>query len=157
MNSTFSRTPPNLDDYAIADTSTTGHYLKPTSPHLVAQTATNPIHVQMPNRAGLASIHTCTLNAPSLPPKACDGHILPGLSSHSLLSIAKFCNQGCDVRFSTNVCQVFLNNVLLLEGPIDPTTNLWLLPLCPKPRETPAAGHMRHLGMPIRPPLKPTY
>jgi hypothetical protein len=45
MNSTFSRTPPNLDDYAIADTGTTGHYLKPTSPHLAAQTATNPIHV----------------------------------------------------------------------------------------------------------------
>jgi hypothetical protein len=102
----------------------------------------------MPNGAGLASTHTCTLNAPSLPPKACDGHILPGPSSHSLLSIAKFCDQGCDIRFSTNVCQVFLDNVLLLEGPRDPTTNLWLLPLCPNPKEPPATGHMPHLGIP---------
>jgi hypothetical protein len=51
----------------------------------------------MPNGAGLESRHTCQLNVPALPSAARDNHILPGLASHSLLSIANFCDNGCDV------------------------------------------------------------
>jgi hypothetical protein len=87
----------------------------------------------MPNGAGLESSHTCQLHVPTIPAAARDGHILPGLASHSLLSIAKFCDHGCDVRFSKDYCRIYLDDRLLLEGPRDPQTNLWLLPLCPNP------------------------
>jgi hypothetical protein len=126
------RTPPNVT-FAIADTGTTGHYLKPDSPHVNALPAKYPINVRMPNGAGLPSSHTCDLDIAALPPDARAGHILPGLSTHSLLSMAKFCDHGCDVRFTSTHCRVYKDGVLLLEGPRDPVTNLWLLPLYAKP------------------------
>jgi hypothetical protein len=147
MHHVTRRTPPPLNDYAIADTGTTGHYLKPTSPHLARQPDPNPITVRMPNGAGIQSSHTCTLDLPTLPTGSKQAHILPGLASHSLLSIAKFCDQGCIVQFARDGCRILQNGVVLLEGPRDPTTNLWLLPLQPQPQALPISIKATpHLG-----------
>jgi hypothetical protein len=134
MNNACSRTPTPLSDYAIADTGTTGHYLLPQSPHVNNNIAKNPITVQMPNGSGITSSHTCDLDVATLPPAARDGHILPGLASHSLLSMAKLCDNGCTVLFDSNRCRVQHKQQTIMEGPRDPTTKLWLLPLCPNPR-----------------------
>jgi hypothetical protein len=91
----------------------------------------------MPNGADIPSTHTCELDLPELPPEARASHILPGLSAHSLLSMAKFCDTGCNVQFTKTHCQVFRDGHLLLQGPRDPVTNLWLLPLCPDPGNRP--------------------
>jgi hypothetical protein len=141
------RTPPQLRHYAIADTGTTGHYLKPSSPHLDRQPDAHPITVSMPNGAGIQSSHTCTLDLPTLPKNSKQAHILPGLASHSLLSIAQFCDHGCIVQFSRDNCRVLHNKTLLLEGPRDPATNLWLLPLQPQPDPLPPRDiDTPHLG-----------
>jgi hypothetical protein len=141
------RTPPLLNDYAIADTGTTGHYLKPSSPNLDRQPDLQPITVRMPNGDGIQSSHTCLLNLPALPPGSTKAHILPGLASHSLLSIAKFCDNGCVVQFSRNRCRILQDNNVILDGPHDPTTNLWLLPLQPKPSPIPTGTQTApHLG-----------
>jgi hypothetical protein len=147
MHHVTGRTPPPLNDYAIADTGTTGHYLQTDSPHLDRQTALDPITVRMPNGAGIQSSHTCTLNLPNLPAGSKQAHILPGLASHSLLSIAKFCDHGCIVQFSRDRCRILKHNNVLLEGPRDPTTNLWLLPLRLQPQALPSPSPSApHLG-----------
>jgi hypothetical protein len=88
----------------------------------------------MPNGSGIASSHTCDLDITALPANARAGHILPGLASHSLLSMSKLCDNGCTVIFDNKRCRVQQNDATILEGPRDPTTKLWLLPLCPNPR-----------------------
>jgi hypothetical protein len=123
----------------------------PNSPHMNPTRDHDPITVQMPNGSGITSSHTCQLDFPTLPPEATQGHILPGLASHSLVSIAKFCDNGCEVRFSQQHCQVVRDKIVLLQGPRDPTTNLWLLPLKAQPnplkdppRVTPALSMFAH-------------
>jgi hypothetical protein len=110
MNNATRRTPPPLTSYAIADTGTTGHYLKPASMHDNRQPDANPITICMPNGDGIRSSHSCTLALPTLPPDTTKGHILPGLASHSLLSVAKFCDNDCDIHFSRDHCTILRHN-----------------------------------------------
>jgi hypothetical protein len=114
----------------------------PNSPHLNPTSDHDPITVRMPNGSGISSSHTCQLDFPTLPPEATQGHILPGLASHSLVSIAKVCDNGCEVHFSNQHCQVVRDKTVLLQGPRNPTTNLWLLP-----RATPAINMFAHQTM----------
>ena len=68
------------------------------------------------------------LPLPILPEAAHQAHILPRLASHSSISIAKLCDNGCTAYFDNKNYYIIFNQKLILSGPRDPTTKLWLLP-----------------------------
>ena len=57
------------DNEAIADTSTTDHFLKEGAPCDEKEIATHPIEIEMPNGSVERSTHTCYLRIPGLPKK----------------------------------------------------------------------------------------
>jgi hypothetical protein len=66
------------------------------------------------------------------------GHIIPKLSHTSLLATRQFCDNGCEVTFTKELCKVTIEGKTVLEGPRDPNTKLWHLPI--NPTGTPTAG-----------------
>ena len=57
------------------------------------------------------------------------GRIIPGLAAHSLLSVVKLCDAGCDVTFTKIDCTVRMRGRVLMTGKKDTKTGLWMLPL----------------------------
>ena len=90
----------NLHEWAILDSGATSHFLVSAAPTRNRQFTTSPLKVRLPDGGYVSSTHTCDLDLPLLPTKARLGHIIPGLASHSLLSVVKLCNAGCEVTFT---------------------------------------------------------
>ena len=84
----------------------------------------------------MTSTHTCTLDLPELPTKARLGHFIPGLASHSLLSVIKLCNAGCEVIFNKIGCVVKYRGRIALTGKKCTKTGLWMVPISNKPTQT---------------------
>ena len=61
--------------------------------------ATDPITVTIPDGTKLTSTHKQELDLLLLPKSARSGHIIPGMSSHSLLFVVTLCNAGYRVVF----------------------------------------------------------
>ncbi len=80
------------------------------------------------------STHDGLLDTPSLPLSARKAHIVPDLTSHSLLSIGQLCDSGCDVIFTAGSVEVYFDDALILQGYRSTATNLWHVNL-------PAAPH----------------
>ena len=89
----------SINDREILDSGSTIHFLVTTAPITNITPASSPLNVKLPDGACVSSTHTCTLNLPQLPTRAREGHIIPGLASHSLMSVVKLCNAGCEVTF----------------------------------------------------------
>ena len=96
----------NIHEWAIMDSGATSHFLVTKAPTRDRQVAISPLKVRLPDGAQVASTHTCQLDIPQLPDKAKLGHIIPGLASHSLLSVVRLCNAGCEVTFTKIECIV---------------------------------------------------
>jgi hypothetical protein len=77
------------------------------------------------------STHEAELNIPTLPALARHVHIVPALSTHSLISMGQLCDSGCDVNFDAKSVTVTHNNTTVLTGSRNPTTKLWHLNLTP--------------------------
>ena len=90
--------------------------------------STNPISVRLPNGTAIKSTHQGLLPLTMLPQAARQAHILPGLASHSLISIAQLCDNGCTALFDKQQCHIMHNGITILKGPRCPKTKLWLLP-----------------------------
>ena len=71
---------------ALADSSTTGHYITPTTPYTNKQISTQPITIYMPNGEIITSSHIALLPQHNLPEKARQAHIFPGLQNPSYQS-----------------------------------------------------------------------
>jgi hypothetical protein len=84
---TISTNADTIKRWAILDSGTTSHFLRTNAPATNIVPTTNSIIAHLPNGEQVHSTHTCTINIPSLPPRARAAHIIPGLASHSLLSI----------------------------------------------------------------------
>ena len=87
------------------------------------------------------STHEAELDLPSLPPSARRVHIVPALSTSSLLSMGQLCDAGCVVTFDATTVVVTLDGDRILDGVRTPTTGLWNLSivqstLSPPPLET---------------------
>jgi hypothetical protein len=80
--------------WAILDSSATSHFLMTDMPSTNIAPTTKPIIARLPNGKRVHSTHTCTFSIPSLPPRACATHIIPGLASHSLLYVMNYAMQG---------------------------------------------------------------
>ena len=85
------------------------------------------------------STHEGEIDIPNLPPAARTVHIVPDLSSHSLLSIGQLCDAGCIVEFTATTVTVKYNTLIVLEGTRTPSTQLWHIQL-PEPPVTAQAN-----------------
>jgi hypothetical protein len=92
--------------WAILDSGTTSHFLTTDMPATNILPTTMPIIARLPNGARVHSTHTCTLDIPSLPTNARAAHIIPGLASHSLLSVVTLFNASCTVHFTKIECTI---------------------------------------------------
>ena len=117
------------DDEALADSGCTDHFMKAGAPVDQKIPAKNPIQIKMPNGAYEKSTHTCVLRIPGLPEKLREGHVVPGLSHSSLLSIKKLTRGGCIVIFRDEICEIFYNNKLVLTGRSVGPGGLWVVPI----------------------------
>jgi hypothetical protein len=93
----------------------------------------------LPNGEPVCSMHTCTLNIPSLPPGACAAHIIPGLALHSLLSIVTMCNAGCTITFMKVGCTIVYCGQTIVCSHKCTRTGLWMIPLTPWSPTAPTA------------------
>ena len=99
-----------MDNLAVEDTGTTGHYLNLDSPCDNKQQAVHPLPIQMQNREIITSTHTVLLYHKDLPIQARKAHIFPGINK-ALLSIGKLCNHGCEATFNENSVRILKNGV----------------------------------------------
>jgi len=87
------------------------------------------------------STHEAELNLPTLPLSARRVHIVPALTTASLLSMGQLCDAGCRVTFDAKSVNVHLDDNLLLSGVRTPTTGLWHLSLLPPAPPLPPLLH----------------
>ena len=120
-----------VKNWAILDSGATSHFLVTDAPTTQRAVATNPLRVKLPNGDNIQSTHTCTIDINALPAAAREGHIIPGLASHSLLSVVKLCNAGCEVTFTKIGCIVKHNGRIVLQGYKCRRTGLWMVPIQP--------------------------
>jgi hypothetical protein len=76
-----------INKWAILDSGATSNFLTTGAPITNIQLANKSIIAHLPNGDQVQSTPTCTLDLPKLSAVACLAHIIPGLASHSLVSV----------------------------------------------------------------------
>ena len=89
----------------------------------------DPISVTLPDGNKVSSTHKCVLDLPWLPKQAREGHVVPGLTSHSLMSVVTLCNAGCEVTFTKTDVKIRCKGKIILTGYKRNRTGLWMLSL----------------------------
>ena len=112
---------------AIADTGTTGHFLKEATNNAPLIPAA-PLHVKLPDSHLISSIGTTSINWTGLPRSATQAHIIPKVDPHSLISIGILCDHDCTAIFNKHHMTIECNNHCILHSPCLPN-RLWSLPL----------------------------
>ncbi len=95
-----------IKQLGILNSGATSHFLTTNAPASNIIPASVPLIACLPNNDRVQSMHTCTLDLPDLPTSARAAHIIPGLASHSLLSVVTMCNAGCMVTFAKINCTI---------------------------------------------------
>ena len=93
------------------------------------EVATTPLSITLPDGSIIYSSHTTNIALPQLPPMAQLAHIMPGLSSHNLVSVVKLCNAGCKVVMLDISCEVQYRGKTVIKCSKDVNTGLWMIPL----------------------------
>ncbi len=118
-----------IRSWAILDSGATSHFLTTDAPASNIILATVPLIARLPNGDKVQSTHTCTLDLPELPAGARAAHIIPGLASHSLLSVVTICNAGCTVTFTKINCTIAYRGRTIVCGHKCIRTGLWMVPI----------------------------
>jgi hypothetical protein len=92
-----------------------------------------PIVACLPNGDRVHSTDMCMLDIPALPAAVRHSHIIPGLTSHSLIFVVTLCNVDCNVAFTKIGCTITHHGNIILCGSKCTRTGLWMIPLCPTP------------------------
>jgi len=118
-----------INKWAILDSDAMSNFLT-TGAHVTnIQLTQKPIVARLPNGDKVHSTHTGTLDLPGLPSAARLAHIIPGLVSHSLISVVTLCNAGCDVLFTKIGCTITYRGRTIMCGNKCTRTGLWMIPL----------------------------
>ena len=54
---------------------------------------------------------------------------MPGLASHSLVSVVKLCNDGCQVGVRDIPCEIRYKGKTIVQCSKDVSTGLWMMPM----------------------------
>ena len=139
--STYDVNRENIKEWAILDSGASSHFLCLDAPVTNKQPATNPITVMQPDGDAMVSTHTGDLDLPQLPKAARRFHILPAIK-HSLISVVKLCEAGCEVKFikwGVGI-EIRYRGRLVMEGSLNKRTGLWMVPLT---QQKPAPNHLQ--------------
>jgi hypothetical protein len=101
-----------------------------------------PLIAHLPNGNKVHSTHTCTLDLPDLPAGARTAHIIPGLASHSLLSVVTMCNAGCTVTFTKISCTIAYHGCTIICGHKCTHMGLWMVPLSKSQATSPSDSNI---------------
>ncbi|KAL3786364.1 hypothetical protein ACHAW5_001188 [Stephanodiscus triporus] len=71
-----------IKDWAVLDSGATSHFLTTSAPAFDVLPTTKPIIARLPNGKQVTSMHTCTLDIPTLLVAPRQAHITPNLASH---------------------------------------------------------------------------
>ena len=128
-NSVCSLTPPFnvVNTYADSGASNTYFRLKDVANNKVA--TQNSIIVTQANGDTMQSTHIANMNLPTLSSEAKIGHVIPNLSSASLLSIGQLCDDDCLALFTKEKVFIFKQNKLLLQGKRNHFNGMWTIPV----------------------------
>ena len=119
----------DIRNWAIVDSGATSHFLVTEAPAINIRPAKTPLKARLPNGETIASTNECDLNIPGLPEAARHAHILPGLASHSLVSVNKLTDAGCEVLFTKIGCTISKNGRIIVCCRKCTRTGLWMIPL----------------------------
>ena len=120
----------SVEDLALADTGTTGHYLTLNSPCTNKRKAVHPLPIQLPNGEIIKPTHTALLTHQDLPLQAREAHLFPGLKK-ALLSIGTLCEHVCESIFNNKSVHIKNNQSgkTSMRVTRDARTNLYMLSL----------------------------
>ena len=119
----------NVKNWAVLDSGATGNFLVTDAPLSEKQETTQQLTVSLPDGNEIRSTHTGLINVPRLPRSRRIGHVIPGLSRYSLVSVVASCNAGCDVMFTKIDVIVKYRGRVVLTGRKCTRTGLWMVPL----------------------------
>ena len=89
----------NIQGLVILDSGASSHFLLTEAP-VSYSIEHNLIKIRLPDGSQVQSLYTAELNNSDLPNAARACHIVPGLTSRSLISVVKLCDAGCEVTFT---------------------------------------------------------
>ena len=104
-------------------------FLLSTAPVLNKMVTDRSLTVKLPNGDTVRLSHIAELDLPLLPRGGREGHIVPGLASHSLVSVVKLCNAGCQVEVKDISCEIRYRGKISVQCSRDVNTGLWTIPL----------------------------
>ena len=90
----------NIMKWAMLDSGATSNFLMTDAHATHFDASAKNIHVTLPDGNQVFSTHRCLLDLPNLPRDARQAYVIPGLASHSLISVVTLYNAGCEVTFT---------------------------------------------------------
>ena len=118
---------------AKGDSGASSHYIRPQDERVLnnVQHRTGP-EVTQPDGTNLNITGTGDLPLhKSLSAQARKGHILPNLTSSSLVALGPLCDDGCTVILTDKTLTAVKNNNIVLRGHRNRSDDLWDIPLYP--------------------------
>ena len=130
LTSTINTNLENIREWAILDSGASSHFLQVDAPLLQKRKTANPIIVTVANGEKASSTHEGFLDVPGLPTAARNAHVIPGIK-HSLLSIVRLSNAGCEVKFHKwgIGVEVRYRGKVIMEDRKSTINGLWYVPI----------------------------
>ena len=85
--------------------------------------------VNLPNGDIAQSSHIAEVDLPQLPSTGRAAHVIPRLESHSLVSVVKLCNAGCQVEVKDISREIWYGGKIIVRCSKDVRTGLWMMPI----------------------------
>ena len=136
MLATIDFTDSDIRKWAVMDSGATGNFLVTDAPISERTEAHDQISVTLPDGSQVESTHTGLIDIPQLPKAARIGYVIPGLNTHSLMSVVVLCNAGCTVKFTKIGVTVKYRGSTILTGRKCTRTGLWMVPITETTTET---------------------
>ena len=121
----------NIREWAILDSGASSHFLQAEAPLIHKKKTASPVVVvTVANGNKVSSTHEGFIDVPGLTERARNAHMLPGIK-HSLFSIVRLCNAGCEVVFGKRGVNVIVryNGRVIMTGSKSTTNGLWYVPI----------------------------
>ena len=119
----------DIRQWAILDSGATSNFILAEAPLDDERPAANPITAKLPDGRRVTSTHDGRIRLHQLPEKARYAHKMPGLASHSLISVIKLCDAGCEVKFTKIGCEISYRGRTIICGRKCKRSGLWMIPI----------------------------
>ena len=139
------------NNFAIADSGTTGHYLRVSSPVVGKVQVNEGVRVLLPDGNTITSSHEAYLDMPTLPKAARKAHIFPGLAHDALISIAQLCDEDYIAIFDKENIHIIKDGTIAIQGTRHPRTKLYMINLVGTNKPGPIPEEIRNAMHTSRP------